>query len=272
MSETHHWNPLGRVADLPYTPADEEDVLRMVRGSEGVQSAAVARFWLERQPGAFRVQRSYHDGGDAACSAWLRMSEPHGQDVDPVAAAAWAHAHANHPLRPGEHLALARFHVHPKNYQRPSPVMDLILWRMLGEIIRDGQLAWSFIVMRDDGFWNKHLIHCDMEPVEEAVTIDGHAYRLFARDWRTLPPTSWLTVKTDMMLTGESQGSDVARKEATARSEVAILTREEFDGSVRAGLRALRWPSRLASNPLQLSRRISSRVPRVSGSPSAGRR
>ena len=52
-------------------------------------------------------------GEIVAFFAWLRLREPLGADVDPVVDAAWAHARSAAPLRPGEHMALARFHVHP---------------------------------------------------------------------------------------------------------------------------------------------------------------
>jgi hypothetical protein len=74
----------------------------------------MARFWLDRQPEAFKVYRSTRTDDIVASSAWLQLTGPEGEDVDPVVAAAWAHARADKPLRAGEHMAIARFDVDPQ--------------------------------------------------------------------------------------------------------------------------------------------------------------
>ncbi|MFK0252812.1 AAA family ATPase [Streptomyces sp. NPDC090445] len=254
MTDFHRWYAESLVVDQPCTPADEERVVELVGASEGAESAEIARYWLAHRPECFRVQRSLQSNRVVGCSAWLRLTGEDGDGVDPVASAAWAHVRAHGALRPGEHIALARFHVYPPSYQRPSSVMDLVLWRMLGEIIRADRLGWSFIVMRDDGFWDDHLLHCDMAPGDVAPLVDGHPYRLFSHDWRTQPVTSWLTDKSEQMLTGSGGGTSASPGESPPSGGVRLFSRSEFDAAVRGALSALRTTDGLSADPLQRSR------------------
>ncbi|MFH8982767.1 ATP-binding protein [Streptomyces varsoviensis] len=253
MADTHRWHPYGLVEDLPYRPDHEPVVLELARDREGAESARAAAYWLARQPEAFRVQRVPPAEDVAGWSAWLKLAAFDGESQDPVAAVAWEHVRRHGPLRAGEHIAMARFHIGRGTYQRPSPVMDLVLWRMLGEIVRDERLAWTFIVMRDDGFWDRHLLHCDMRPVETTVETGGHRYRLFAHDWRPQPADSWLAEKTDEML--GTAPADPAPAAAQG-GDALILTRAEFTAAARSALRTLRWPDELALNPLRNSRLV----------------
>ncbi|MGW3150954.1 ATP-binding protein [Streptomyces sp. NPDC001177] len=255
MSDFHTWRGEGLVHDEPCAPADHARVAELIHEAEGAESAAIARFWLDRQPGAFRVYRSTQNGAIVACSAWLQLSKPDGEDVDPVVAAAWAHARATGPLRSGEHMAIARFTVYPPRYQRPSAALDLMQWRAMGEIFRSDRLAWSYLVMRDDGFWDAHLAHFDMLPADIRPRVGDHEYGLFAHDWRAQPVVSWLAAKTDAMLAGGvPSGSGQADGMPLLPGELTVLSRPEFDGAVRKALRTLRRPDALAENPLNHSR------------------
>ena len=253
MTHAHAWHSEGLVRDLPFSSADRDRVVELVGETEGARSAAIAGFWLARQPEAFRVYRSTRTGDIVAASAWLRLGEPEGEDVDPVVAAAWAHARATEPPRPGEHLAVSRFHVHPPAYHRPSPVMDLIRWRSTGEIIRSDRLAQSFVVMRDDGFWDTHLTRIEMPPVGDGAAVGDEAYRLFAHDWRTRPVTSWLAERSDSLVAGATEAAAGAPR---PEGKLVVLSRPEFDAAVGDALRALRWPEELAASPLLRSRTV----------------
>ncbi|MEU9383032.1 AAA family ATPase [Streptomyces sp. NPDC048279] len=252
MADFHTWRGEGLVQDLPCAATDQSRVVELIREAEGDESASIARFWLDRQPEAFRVYRSTRTGRVVACSAWLQLSEPEGEETDPVVAAAWDHARAERPLRGAEHLGIARFTVHPLLYQRPSAPLDLMQWRAMGEIFRADRLAWSCIVMRDDGFWNAHLAHFDMLPTDISPRVGEHTYALFAHDWRAQPVVSWLAEKTDQILAGPTIGDGSPRQ----RRELVVLSRPEFDTAVRDALRALRRPEALACNPLNHSRLV----------------
>ncbi|MDH6484415.1 ATP-binding protein [Streptomyces sp. SAI-127] len=255
VSDTFEGHPCGLVRELPCTPADHERVVELVHEAEGAESAAIARFWLDRQPQAFRVYRSTRTDDIVACSAWLQLNEPEGEDVDPVVAAAWAHARADMPLRAGEHIAIARFDVDPQAYQRPSASNTLAKWRAMGEIIRADHLAWSFNVMRDDGFWHGHLERSEMLPVNARPAVGHHRYRLAAHDWRTQPVMAWMAERHEALLTGAGIVTSPGGT-AQERAEHVVLSRSEFDAAVRDALRALWWPSQLARNPLSRTRRV----------------
>ncbi|MFH8565727.1 AAA family ATPase [Streptomyces sp. NPDC017988] len=259
MAQSHLWHLPGLVEDHLYLPSDEEHVLALAEEAEGTDSAAAVRFWLRGRPQDFRVQRLRGTAPAVAFSAWLRPEPGQGREHDPIAAAVWDHVASHGSLGPGEHVALGRFHVHPRHYQRPSPVMDLMLWRMLGELLRDSGPAWSFIVLRDDGFWNAHMEFCDMTPLERPVTVGEAAYRVFAHDWRDLPPRAWLTAKQQTLLSAAdkgSAGSGTSLPRPRAPLAPPALSRPEFTAAVRSALRDLNQPRALEANPLRRSRLV----------------
>ncbi|MFJ9038833.1 ATP-binding protein [Streptomyces sp. NPDC102406] len=259
MDQSHLWHLPGLVDDHPYGPSDEAQVLALAERAEGPDSAGTVRYWLRTRPQDFRVQRLRGTAPAVAFSAWLRPEPAQGREHDPVAAAAWDHVTSHGPLGPGEHIALGRFHVHPRHYQRPSPVMDLMLWRMFGELLRDSGLAWSFIVLRDDGFWDAHMEFCDMTALERPVVVGGSAYRLFAHDWRDLAPRAWLTEKQRTLLSGTDPGTASAGAPDPPPLPGApepALSRPEFAAAVRAALRDLTRPEALELNPLRHSRLV----------------
>ncbi|MER6691555.1 ATP-binding protein [Streptomyces minutiscleroticus] len=258
MAQSHAWYTPGLVEDHPYDPSDEADVLALAERGEGPDAAGPVRYWLRNRPQDFRVQRLRGTSAAAAFSAWLRPDPFQGREDDPVAAAAWEHVSAHGPLAPGQHMVLGRFHVYPRHYQRPSPVMDLMLWRMLGELLRDSGLAWSFIVLRDDGFWDAHMTFCDMAPLDRPVVVGGHPYRIFAHDWREVAPRDWLAEKQRTLLTGTDGdcGPDVTDRPAAPAPPPPVMTRPEFAAAVRSALRDLRRPRALEANPLSRSRLV----------------
>lgn len=257
LSETFAWDARGLVRELPCAPADQGRVVELAEEAEGAESAAIVRFWLDRQPEAFKVYRSARTDDIVAFSATLRFSSPEGEDVDPVVAAGWAHARAVKPLRAGEYLSVARFHVDPGTYQRPSASMNLFQWRLFGDIIRADHLAWSFTVMRDDGFWNYHFELGGMMPTDARPVVGDHGYRLFAHDWRVQSASAWVEEKTDALLaSADTAMLSPSGGSAPERVEHVVLSRPEFDAAVRDALRALWWPSELDANPLSRVRLV----------------
>lgn len=249
------WREGGHVEDEPYTEAARGRVLELVESAEGEASAAICRFWLDRQPEGFRVYRSTQTGEIVAFFAWLRLREPLDTGVDPVVDAAWAHARSTAPLRPDEHMALARFSVHPPRYQRTSAPMDLMHWRALGEIFRADRLAWTFVVMRDNGYWDDYLSHFAMPPDARRPGIGQHTYALFGHDWRAQPVGSWLAARSNATLS-DDPGARTPHH-TREHAELVVLSRPEFDTAVRDTLRTLRRPDVLADNPLNRSRLVS---------------
>ncbi|MFJ8186618.1 ATP-binding protein [Streptomyces sp. NPDC096105] len=249
------WREGGLVTDEPYRAADRDRVLELAESAEGAESAAIVRYWLDRQPEAFRVYRSTQDGETVAFFAWLRMETPPPPGADPVVDAAWAHARAGAPLRPGEHMAMMRFAVHPARYQRTSAPMDLMHWRGLGEIFRDERLAWSFVVKRDDGHWDDYMRHFAMPRSGRTAHVGSHRYALFSHDWRAQPVGPWLKSRSEAVFS-HRHGDGRPTAPTRARQELVVLSRAEFDAAVRDALKNLRRPADLAASPLNRSRLV----------------
>lgn len=254
ISDFNSWRGDGEVALLPCEPADHTSVIALAAEVEGAESAELARFWLGRQPEAFRVCRSTRSGEILGFSAWLRLTEPDGADLDPVVAAAWKHARGTASLREGEHLAVSRFHVTSRGYPKISPVEDLHQWRYIAEVARAGQrLGWSYLAIRAVEFWHPYLTSLGLDPIADRPQVGGVTYMLFAWDWRVQSVWTWAERRTRLMLSGVPGAAD--ETPAPARpAELTVLSRPEFDAAVRDALRALGRPEALAVNPLARSR------------------
>jgi hypothetical protein len=120
-----------------FRPEDTDDLLRLA-----TERDAVAH-WTVRQPEAFRLYRRTESGELVGACAWLRLDSEAAARADPVVATAWAHARANAPLRPGEHLAVYRTWVREQRWDASS-VENLFQWRAVGWILRSDRMAWSF--------------------------------------------------------------------------------------------------------------------------------
>ncbi|MFI5975442.1 AAA family ATPase [Streptomyces sp. NPDC051452] len=260
MPEVHEWQAPGLVQEVPYAPSDQADVLALVARAEGLESAEIAGKWLELQPTAFRLHRSTRTGRTVSFTATLWLSgdeEETSSSFDPVLAAVWRYARRHGPVREGERIAVTRYLVHPDRYHRPSAPMTLAHWRAMGEVWRDAdRLSHHIAVYRDDGYWNGHMIHYATPPVADPVRVGAHAYRLFARDYRTEPLVAYLAANTDAMLAGGAPRGSVqsATGGTNAGTGPAVLSREAFEAAVRDALRSLGSPKELRCNPLVRSR------------------
>ncbi|MEV5548358.1 ATP-binding protein [Streptomyces sp. NPDC052309] len=253
MAAYNSWRGEGEVQLTACEPADHARVLDLATEVEGPGSAAVARFWLDRQPEAFRVCRSTRDGRMVGFSAWLRLAEPCGEDVDPVVAAAWEHARSTAALRSGEHLAVARFSVTSPDHPKISPVEDLHQWRALAEVARsDGGLAWSYIAIRSGDFWRPYLTSLGLTPIGDRPRVGRLTYDLYTSDWRAQSIRAWAEEKTRLMLSGVPGVPEPAAP--GPGTEFAVLSRPEFDAAVRDALRRLSRAEDLSLNPLARSR------------------
>lgn len=246
------WRDVGLVEDRPYAPDQRQALLDMVAATEGAESAAIAAFWLDRRPEAFRVFCSTRSGHIVAFMSWLRLDRPEGVDVDPVVAAAWRHAQERGPVRPGEHIAVARFLVSSTAYHRPSASMTFSQWRICGEMIRADRLSWSYIVASDDGFWNEHLRDMFMVPIEARPQVGERRFALFGHDWRSQPADLWMRAQSDAVLaTGRRRAGPDG-----CLGGFAVLSHADFKAAVRDALRSLRQPDALAGNPLHRTRLV----------------
>lgn len=240
-------------------PAETDRLVGLVEQAEGTESAAVARFWLARRPEAFRVYRPAGGDEPVAVGAWLLLDHPDEEETrtDPVVAAAWAHTERAGPVRPGEQVLVSRFMVHPERYQLPSPVSTLVSVRTTAGWVAGGA-AWSFCAFADTGLWDPHLAHVDHPRAAGAdVEIGGRRYALFAHDWRARSVRAWFNVLAGRLVGGSFDPSAADAGPPPA----AVLDERAFTEAVRAALRDLRSPERLARNPLAGSRLVRGEAP-----------
>jgi class 3 adenylate cyclase len=243
------------VEEYDLRPEDRQALLRIATAAEGVESARLVEFWLDRQPDAFHVYRSTGTGEPVAFMAWLRLATPSDDELsaDPVLDLAWQHTRAAAPLRAGEHIAMARFMVDPVNYQRPSAVADLFQQRILFEWLRACGLAWSYLVMADPLYWRSQMDYLGQHLVDGEAVAGDRSYSLFAHDWRAVSADQWMDRHVEQELFGPRPPPD------TPARHLVVLSREEFGQSVRQGLRDWHRDDLLASNPLTYSRVVAER-------------
>ncbi|MFF4909939.1 AAA family ATPase [Streptomyces sp. NPDC001260] len=188
--ELYNYRAHPHIEDTPLRPEDVPDVLRMAEEAEG--SAAAVGHWVRRQPEAFRVQRYAGSPAPVSFMAILRLDAPLPEDraEDPVVAAVWDLVETAAPLRPGEHLGIRRFAVQPGGHQRPSPLMELISRRAIGEEMRSHGRAVTFTVFEDADRWGHYLAEAGM-PQLAAADVGGRRQHIFGRDWRRQTVEQW---------------------------------------------------------------------------------
>jgi hypothetical protein len=235
------WRPGDDVYADRYCGGDRAGLLAMTAETEGPGSAALAGYWLDRQPEAFQVCRRGATGERVGFGAWLRLTADGtpGACADPIVAAAWAHSQAHGEPRPGEHLGLLRFMV--------GRARELMQIRVVSEWLRQQGLAWSFIAEPDPDCWRDQLEITEHTPVGARPVAGGRAYTLFAHDWRRAPLEPWLDRQSAMAVAGGGVAP------AHVPAAFPVLSRPEFDHAVRAALRSLHSDT-LAGNVLVRSR------------------
>ena len=221
-------------------PGDESVLIRFAADTEGPESAEIVARWLHRQPGAFWVYRESRTGRAAGFLCSLRLTEP--PSGDPVAEAAWEYAERTGPLRPGEHLRLARYCLYPPAYYDISAALHLMQLRICADWIREPGLVWSFIISPYPARWTPLMEH-----LGHFRTVETPPYSLFSCDWRVTPLSIWFDRTQPGPLTEE-------RRPGAERA----LPREEFDRAVRDALRDVHRPDALAGNPLRHARMVTS--------------
>lgn len=244
--EPHVWRGAGEIYEDVFRPEDAEDLLRLATEWDAGAVPAVSH-WMARQPQAFRLYRRTANGELAGACAWLRLDSEAEAHADPVVATAWANAHANAPLRPGEHLAVYRSWVRT-HHCGTSPVMNLIQWRAVGWFLRSQRLAWSFVAVRSD---DRSREYYDMRDLGDHAWEGDVEYLLPAHDWRAVPAQVWL----DRLLSAGAQQAPVEHE-----PDRAVLSREEFTDAIRKALRHLSKHEELAANPITRSRLLAGRA------------
>jgi hypothetical protein len=235
---------------------DHSDILGLVRGWEGEESAAIAESWLARQPEGFFVVR-HHDGGVRGVLAILNLTQASADDIsaDPGTRAAWHFAHRNAPPRPGEALTQCRFVVDRDNYQGPSPTLNATPILTLQKQLATPNLSWDFLLAEPDR-WNEYFAAADLPRAEGTdFTIGSRRYGLFAHDFRKLSVDALTKLWTERALAYDGDATPLDHSPA-----FLLLSSPDFEAAVRQGFKDLQRPDLLARNPLVRTRLIAKRI------------
>jgi hypothetical protein len=255
MPDHYDWRAHPHIEDSPLAPADVPAVLRLAEEAEGPESAAVAGYWVRRQPAAFRVYRSAGSATPVAFMAVLQLDAPSAEDraADPVVAAVLDHVDATAPVGAGEHLAVRRFAVQPGRHQQPSPVMDLISRRTIAAEMRARGRAVTFTVFEDAERWREYLTGARLLEVA-VVDVGGRQQHVFGRDWRREPVERW--VERRARVAPAPLPPWPRRPPAAGRGTAGELPRAAFEEGVVEALRTWHAPRELGTNVLLRSRLV----------------
>jgi hypothetical protein len=255
----YDWARLGQGYVDGLRAGDAEAMLAMVERHETPEAASVARFWLERQPRAFRVFRRPGDVEPFGFAIMLALHEADAPEraADPGAAAMWSYAVEHGAPRPGEEVWAFRTYMDAEAYQAPSPSFNLGSVLSVQHYASRPRLAWDFIGgWADPDAIAPFMAHIDYARVREAdFEVGGRRYGVFAHDWRRAGLEAWFDLMEARELADEPAGGAPPPLPPAGLA----LSQAEFTGAVRAALRDLRRPEALAANPLAVARVVRDR-------------
>jgi hypothetical protein len=234
---------------------DAAAIVAMVQAHEGEASAEIARYWLRRQPQAFKVYRNV--GGDLIgfmAHLTLHQATPEDLAADPAVPAALNFTQRYGPIRPGEEIVHLRFWMSRDAYQAPSPAINLAAIHSTIYWTTHPKLAWNFLTIADPAFYQPHFAVINMRRSPEAdFEVGGRRYGVFSHDWRVEPASAWLQIKAERF---PQTDLTLEELEASLPPPLLVLSQPEFEEAVRQALRDYTRPDLLAANPLMRSRLV----------------
>jgi hypothetical protein len=245
------WDSLGRAYAEPARLEDATVVAEIVELHEGPDSAALARHWLARQPGGFALVRG-PDAEALGVIALITLHDATDEDrgADPLACAAWEHAHADAPPRAGDEVMVARFLVDRAAHQAPSPTLNLMTMLSTREWLMRPRLSWCYIACADEEAFAPLMAYIGFARVPDADReVGGRRIAVFARDWRREGGVAWLERMGEREL-----GGDGPPARPPVASPALALSRPAFADAVRDALRELHRPAELARSALAHTR------------------
>ncbi|GAB7037178.1 MULTISPECIES: ATP-binding protein [Catenuloplanes] len=249
FTSCHHPPPVLGVRADRLREHDSAPIVAMTSAWQGAEQAALAAYWLDHQPGAFRVFRT-PSGEPAGYAACLELTE-HDLGTDPGADTMWRWAHHNSPAQPGEKIRAWRFFVDRDHGQRPCPSSTLfIAAQTLDNMLLD-DTAWTMVGAYAQAHeWTEMMAGGFAFAQVTGFTVGGTHYPVFAHDWRRAGVDAW------RRQTRERQQGAPPRPAADG----IALSRPVFAEAVRRALRDLHTPDRLRDNPLLASRTVRARL------------
>ncbi|MEU7141958.1 ATP-binding protein [Nocardia sp. NPDC046473] len=229
---------------------DRDPIIAMTSAWQGEQQAALADYWLARQPAAFWVFRalSGEPRGYAVC---LELTEAE-LGEDPGAAAMWRYVHEHGAPRPGERVRAWRFFLDREHGQFASPSVTLFAaCQTLDILSRGDNAAWTLVgAYADAARWGHTMADLGFQPAPGAeYAVGDKSFPVFAHDWRRTNVTEWLRFV-------HARQAGAPTDSAEPGSGNVVLAEPEFARAVRDALRDLHTPERIRDNPLLRSRMV----------------
>jgi hypothetical protein len=246
------WQESGTQAPDGLREGDTAAVLEMVRMHEGTQSAELAAYWLERQPGGALIFRD----AEGTPAGYLQMisleeTEEHDATIDPAVRAAMTFLSANAPLRRGDKALLFRFWMGKETYQAVSPMQSLIFVNVVRQYFNPA-LSFSLLPCADYEFWAPLFAYADLNRLEAAdFEVGGRQYGVYGHNWRSVPALAWLNVLADREI---ATSPPAAPPQPSA--PLVVLSQVEFGAAVQDALRGFLRSDLLRRNPLLQSRLV----------------
>jgi hypothetical protein len=257
------WQETGTAVPDGLRDGDRDALIATVARHEGAESARLAAWWFDRQPGGVTVYRD--ERGWPSCfvlGVQLARTTPDDRDADPAIAAAWRYLEVCAPLRAGEGATFFRFWMAADTYQAVSPTQTLLFGNVAQHYLTAPGLAFSFFACAEADFWEPLFAHLDLARLREVeFVVGGRTYGVFGHDWRVTPPLAWL----DLLAEREIAGGAGATRPAPAAPPLVVLSEPDFAAAVRAALRDLGRPDGLRENPLLRSRLVTERAGAAAG-------
>jgi len=231
----------GVLAMLPAAPADRVEVLELVAAAEGPEVAEMCGRWIDAQPDGLYTARS--ETGVEAFALHVYVSpEDNPVPEDPVVRAVLDAIARRSPLRPGERVGICRALGNHGRYQRDAmavlagSVSSLVEWL-------SRPVAWNVVTPLYEDFWRPFFEYLGFG-VLARVQFGGGDVTAYGWDRRRLPLEEFLELTGRRELTGETgpPPAELLRP--------APIGREAFEEAVRAALRDVNRPDRLAASPL----------------------
>jgi AAA ATPase domain len=195
------WASFGTAFAQTANASEHAAIVEMVERHEGRDSAAIARYWLTRQPEAFSAIRRV-DGALIGFAANLTLERVTAEDiaVDPAVSRAIGSAQRHAPPQPGEVVLYGRFWMDAERHQAITRVFTVVA-AITSQSWIGPNVAWSFVAMADPDLMEPMFIELQMPRQPEAdFEIGGRRYGVFAHDWRAQPANTWLRLKAERAL------------------------------------------------------------------------
>ena len=194
----YEWAGFGTAYGEVASPSDYAAIVHMVERHEGAESAAIACYWLKRQPEAFTAIRSVM-GDLLGFTANLSLTEVTPADIaaDPAIARAVAYVEAHEPLRAGELFLYARFWMDAARHQVHSQVFTMVAVSAAQRWIAPGA-AWCFVAMAEPDVVEPMFTELHIWRTYDAdFEVGGRRFGVFSHDWRVEPASAWLRLKAE---------------------------------------------------------------------------